>query len=82
MVSLVIISYGFLNFPIFVKTGTLPYIALWWGTSKPSGNVSMWHSIKSICVRRPGWDPIRLRQESQSAVEIYPFDKNLLCARF
>lgn len=81
MMSLVS-SHRFLSFPVFMKTGTLSSIALWWGTSKPSGNVSMQHSIKSMCVRRPGWDPISLRQESQSAVEIYPFNKKLLCARY
>lgn len=49
--------------------------------SKPSGNVSTQHRMRSMGVRRPGWDPISLRQESQSAVEMYPFNKNLLCAR-
>lgn len=35
----------------------------------------MWQSIKSVAVRRLGWDKIRLRQESQSAVTIYSFTK-------
>lgn len=34
--------------------------------------------MKSIDIRRLGWDKISLRQESQSAVIIYSFNKYLL----
>lgn len=36
------------------------------------------HGIKSRDIMRLGWDKISLRQESQSAVIIYSFNKYLL----
>lgn len=35
-------------------------------------------SVKSIAIRRLGWDKISLRQESQSAIIIYSFNKYVL----
>lgn len=75
----------FLNSSVASETRTTsvshtPSIAQDRQKNEPSANGSyltetMWHSVKSLAIRRLGWGKISLRQESQSAVIIYSLNK-------